>query len=433
MDCLKQKFQIVIAKYNEDIKWLFPFKDITIIYNKGINNINMDRFETIRLPNIGRESHTYLYHIINNYDNLADKTIFLQGSIIDHKIFNLEDYFKDDDFIGKLDILKLDKLKNKIEHYGKWKIDYKNGDMKICNYTPYDWITKIIGIDIQNNIDINIDFINVVWGANFAVSKRLIHSKPKEFYENIIRYIDYHKNPEEGHFLERSWYIIFHNKYIPKKKIGYIFLQNINDCNSINTIDDYDIIHIWFPLTANYNFGLYNKINYTPNNNKYLIINPVINNNEFYLKIKGNNDAHILITFEDCEDIYEIVFGGWDNNRSVVRDFYKNTIINSYEIPVLNINEYIKFQFSILDSFVIKKNDIIIFDFKNIFQISKIKNIKIKSYFGSNIYWDYEHIGENNDKIKYYLSHNIYEDPKYFYKNNYLDYYVTPLFFYSSI
>lgn len=430
MDLLKQKFQIVVAKYNEDIKWLLPFKDITIIYNKGINNINMDRFETIRLPNIGRESHTYLYHIINNYENLADKTIFLQGSIIDHKIFNLEDYFKENDFIGKLDILKLDKFKNKIEHYGKWKIDYKNGDMKICNYTPYDWITKIIGIDMDMDGDIYSDFINVVWGANFAVSKKLIHSKPIEFYENIIRHIDYHKNPEEGHFLERSWYIIFHNKYIPKKKIGFIFLQNINDYNSINTIDDYDIIHVWFPLTANYNFGLYNKINYTPNNNKYLIINPVINNNEFYLKIKGNNDANVLITFEDCEDIYEIIFGGWDNNRSVVRDFYKNTIINSYEIPVLNINEYIKFQFSILDSFIIKKNDIIIFDFKNIFQISKIKNIKIKSYFGSTIYWDYEHIGENNDKIKYYLSHNIYEDPKYFYKNNYLDYYVKALTFY---
>ena len=413
---MKKKFQIVVAKYNEDIRWLLSFKDITIIYNKGMNNENMNKFETIRLPNIGRESHTYLYHIINNYDNLADKTIFLQGSIIDHKIFNLEDYFKEDDFIGKLDILKLNKYQNKIEHYGKWKSDYKSGDMKICNYTPYEWITKIIGIEIDENID----FINVVWGANFAVSKKLIHSKPKEFYENIIRYVDYHKNPEEGHFIERSWYVIFHNNYIPKKKIGYTTYK----IDMIYKKDDYDIIHVWFPLSANYNFGLYNKINYTPNNNKYLIINPVINNNEFYLKIKGNNDAHVLITFEDCEDIYEIVFGGWSNNRSIVRDFYKNTIIKTCEIPVLNINEYVKFEFNILDSFIIKKNNIVIFNFKNIFQKSQIKNIKIKSYFGANIYWDYEHSGDNHDNIKYYLSQNIYEDPKYFYKNNYLDYYV---------
>ena len=63
--------EIVIARYNEDLSWLNKIdKNIKItIYNKGNNNIN---FPFIQLPNIGRESHTYLYHIINNYDNLAD-------------------------------------------------------------------------------------------------------------------------------------------------------------------------------------------------------------------------------------------------------------------------------------------------------------------------------------------------------------------------
>ena len=36
--------------------------------------------EVIKLKNIGREGHTYLSHIINNYDKLADITIFLPGS-----------------------------------------------------------------------------------------------------------------------------------------------------------------------------------------------------------------------------------------------------------------------------------------------------------------------------------------------------------------
>ena len=34
----------------------------------------------INLDNVGRCDHTYLYHIINNYDNLTDITIFLPGS-----------------------------------------------------------------------------------------------------------------------------------------------------------------------------------------------------------------------------------------------------------------------------------------------------------------------------------------------------------------
>ena len=45
-------------------------------------------YKTINLPNIGREAHTYLYHIINNYDNLADINVFLPGSVdTTHKMF----------------------------------------------------------------------------------------------------------------------------------------------------------------------------------------------------------------------------------------------------------------------------------------------------------------------------------------------------------
>ena len=68
--------QIVVARYNENINWLIPFKDIALIYNKGNNNIDANYFNIINLKNVGRESHTYLYHIVNNYDNLAKNTIF---------------------------------------------------------------------------------------------------------------------------------------------------------------------------------------------------------------------------------------------------------------------------------------------------------------------------------------------------------------------
>jgi hypothetical protein len=38
----------------------------------------------IQLPNIGREAHSYLYHIVANYDRLADWTIFSQADPIFH-------------------------------------------------------------------------------------------------------------------------------------------------------------------------------------------------------------------------------------------------------------------------------------------------------------------------------------------------------------
>lgn len=81
----RKTLEIVVARYNENLDWLKDIKkskDIKItVYNKGNDDITVP---FIPLPNIGRESHTYLYHIINNYENLADQTIFCQGDSIFH-------------------------------------------------------------------------------------------------------------------------------------------------------------------------------------------------------------------------------------------------------------------------------------------------------------------------------------------------------------
>ena len=174
-------FQIVVARYNEDVKWLLPFKKITILYNKGTYDPLLQYFDTIKLPNVGRESHSYLYHIVTNYDQLADKTIFFQGKISDHKILSIDKYFGKDNFIGLLENLPIEKIKKKIDHYGKWK----DRSMSLSKYTPYEWLIDIIGCKIDSSIDI----LQTVWGANFSVSKQMILSKPKKFYENMLRYV----------------------------------------------------------------------------------------------------------------------------------------------------------------------------------------------------------------------------------------------------
>jgi len=420
MENIKKKFQMVIARYNEDITWLLPFKDIVIIYNKGIYIDILNNFHTINLKNYGRESHTYLYHIITNYDNLSDKIIFFQGKIRDHHILDIEDYFKKDDFIAKLNNMNFDFLKTKIKHTGKWKKEINSGNMKLSLFTPYDWITKIIGIDI------NSDTSKIVWGANFSVSKEMILSKPKIFYENILRYIDYHINPEEGHFLERTWYTIFHSNIIFKKKIGYINIQYNKIKDILNNImHNYEEIHIWNFMISN------EKIDYTPPNNQYLAIYPkIIDNNSFHIRIKCNNNANILIQLNE-NNIYEIVLGGWNNTRSVIRDYTNNKIIHVYEKPILNKNEFIDFKFIISDKILICNNEKIIFDFDNIFN-NDINNdinnliIKIKSNFNSDAFWNYES-EYDFDKIKFFIYNSKYDNINIFYQYHYYDYYIEKI------
>jgi len=78
---------IIISRYNENLEWLKeePFnKYPVIIYNKGPNDdfYKPDNLiKIVKLDNVGREGHTYLHHIINNYDNLYNINILFPGSI----------------------------------------------------------------------------------------------------------------------------------------------------------------------------------------------------------------------------------------------------------------------------------------------------------------------------------------------------------------
>ena len=96
---------IVVARYNEDIQHFARFNPHLFVYNKGNNNIhpNIDASRIFNVPNLGREAGTYIYHILQNYDNLAPYTIFTQGDPAPHVCFGdvmtamskLEDYFSD--------------------------------------------------------------------------------------------------------------------------------------------------------------------------------------------------------------------------------------------------------------------------------------------------------------------------------------------------
>lgn len=110
----------------------------------------------------------------------------------------------------------------------------------------------------------------MVWGANFSISKELIRKKPIEFYKDIIKYVEYDINPEEGHYFERSWYIIFMSNFINKKIILYhnikLFNYNITKYNDIlNNNSNIQEIHLFIDNIK------FNKINYKYINNENLI------------------------------------------------------------------------------------------------------------------------------------------------------------------
>lgn len=75
--------ELVVARYNEDLAWLagIPAGVAVTVYNKGPELGPLPRPATvIPRPNVAREAETWLAHIIRNYDCLAERTFFVQGT-----------------------------------------------------------------------------------------------------------------------------------------------------------------------------------------------------------------------------------------------------------------------------------------------------------------------------------------------------------------
>ena len=213
--------EIVVSRYNEDLRWMLesPFNEFQYtVYNKGVNE-NFEKSnvkEIISLPNVGRCDHTFLYHIIKNYNNLSPITVFFPGSI------NMSN--KKEKAIKILEIIK-----NKNFQYGAFVGQYSEsifndfelfsmethpcGDKSNFDLNPETVLKPSIlrpyGTWYKyhfKNINVN---IYTYWGI-LSIHKDDILQHPIERYKQLIYGTSLHSNPEVTHYIERSWGAIFH-------------------------------------------------------------------------------------------------------------------------------------------------------------------------------------------------------------------------------
>lgn len=207
-------YKIIVARYNECIKWLENEMDNCIIYNKGIK-LNIDN--EVMLENVGRESETYLNYIINNYENLPDIVVFTQARINDHCVCNHDKY-----------INYLIKLKDEAIMHSKSQtfIRHKQTSVNSTSCWDKEWNTKTGDFYLKDNYKNNNPITYFEWfktniieeypnpifiykAGIFAVKKELILKHTVEYYKKLILEVNHHINSSEGHFFERSWYYIF--------------------------------------------------------------------------------------------------------------------------------------------------------------------------------------------------------------------------------
>lgn len=183
--------RIVVARYNENVDWTKEFDNVTI-YNKG--EPLPPEFNEIRLNNVGREGHTYYTHIVNQYDNLDNFTVFLQANPFDHSPNILEMLRRLQVNPSQFDFLSDKKIKC---------------SMSGCNHHPglplQETFTALFGFKPRNG------FFIFGPGAQFIVSKQKIRKHSLNFYKKIVVMLEKDINPIEGYVIERFHGIILNN------------------------------------------------------------------------------------------------------------------------------------------------------------------------------------------------------------------------------
>lgn len=241
-------YKFIFARYNESIDWIYNYPIIAnhcIIYNKG-NSIQKKDGSKIEIYNIsndpkyGRESDTYLYHIINNFNSLDDYLFFSQADpfdhcpyyadlvrhIIKHNIY--KDYqplscgWKVSERVPPIDNILYDNREN-IDQY---QIYMETVDQRLfpIGYTDHGILPTLQHFRLTHGINNQHDTLKVLYkllkidrpycgflkfnyGGIFGVKKSQILKNALEDYKNLRSFV--HQDWSHGFMLERLWYTLF--------------------------------------------------------------------------------------------------------------------------------------------------------------------------------------------------------------------------------
>lgn len=229
---------LVIARYDEDVSWIrdvltrFAHTRVHVfVYDKGVSDLDASALPdasltVVRLPNVGRESHTYLEHVIRMRDagtctSAEAVTVFLQGRMDDHVPLPCLDIHS---FVMSMvseasEEGGLGESRNRQCHtqYGTFNA---HPDMRVAMYPDVGdsgmdlrhWFMTVLGAGpwrwdrVQDGPG---------WWQHgvFAIrTSRLLSSDSRvddDYYSALRAQVDWHINPEAGHYFERSWCFVF--------------------------------------------------------------------------------------------------------------------------------------------------------------------------------------------------------------------------------
>jgi hypothetical protein len=204
--------ELVVAHFREDLAWLrnIPPALATSVYHK--DPAAAGAFPGPLRENVGREAETYLAHILERWESLAEITVFCQGHPFDHA----------HDFHTSLRRIASEGLAPPGFEWFGFILDSDDPDGRRL-FVPWGGnpareelpgrrlYAEFLGGDPP-------DWFRFRPGAQFAVSADRIRSRPPAYWRRLLDAL--RAEPLYPHCLERLWDRIFGLEAIPAGEMG---------------------------------------------------------------------------------------------------------------------------------------------------------------------------------------------------------------------
>ncbi len=228
---IKNNF-LVISNHDNDVSWVPEYADDYLIYDRSENSVlpdTIDEKKIIRSKNIGFNLYDYFTFIIDNYDNLPDRVIFVKGNVFPrHVSREFFDRIANSNFFTPIEDYKTFKT--------YWPVCFVSSDGGFCEINN-SWYTKHYATKYFRTYNDFISFcfknppipryVRFAPGANYIVPKENILKFPRVFYENLKMFISHCPLPGEAHIIERALYTLWTCNFELNEKMLVQLKENI--------------------------------------------------------------------------------------------------------------------------------------------------------------------------------------------------------------
>lgn len=196
------RLELVVCRCGENLAWtrnLPPEVKLTI-YDKTLPPAQAWT-DSLPLPNVGREAHAWLHHLVERYESLAEWTIFAQGHPFDHAPDMhpiIRKFAKErspaQDFLWLGFLWETDDARGR-PTFVHWSKNPDRRELDLSGFFHLLWDEPAP------------QFVRYVGGGQFAVSREAARRRSRNFYERARTLAA--EFPDAAHAFERTWDRVF--------------------------------------------------------------------------------------------------------------------------------------------------------------------------------------------------------------------------------